>query len=110
MVDRERRATRRGRPAGATAARRTDYGHLLNSLPRARAFSDDQIENIHQTALRVLEELGIRVLNAEARTLFRKAGATVDESTLMVHLGRALVERSLATAPSEFDIFGATPA
>src|SRR5262245_8310377 len=109
MVDRERRATRRGRPAGATAARRTDYGHLLNSLPRARACSVDQIEHIHHTALRVLEELGIRVLNAEARMLFRNGGATVDESSLMVHLDRALVERCLAMAPQEFDIFGATP-
>ena len=79
MVDRERRVTRRGRPAGATALRKTDYGHLVNNLPRARAFSDDQIENIHQTALRVLEELGVRVLNAEARKLFHAAGASVDE-------------------------------
>jgi len=109
MVERERRVTRRGRPAGATALRKTDYGHLLNNLPRARAFSDDQIENIHQTALRVLEELGVRVLNAEARKLFHAAGASVDESTLMVRIDRGLVERSLQTAPSEFDLIGARP-
>ena len=107
MVERERRATRRGRPAGATAARRTDYGHLLNNLPRARAFSDDQIENIHQTALRVLEELGVRVLNGEARSCYA-AGASVDKTSLMVSIDRGLV-RSLNSAPSEFDMSGARP-
>jgi trimethylamine--corrinoid protein Co-methyltransferase len=109
MVERERRVTRRGRPAGATTSRMTDYGHLLNNLPRARAFSDDQIENIHQTALRVLEELGVRVLNAEARKLFHAAGASVDESSLMVRIDRGLVIRSLGSAPSLFDMFGAWP-
>src|SRR5262245_31038720 len=109
MVDRERRATRRGRPAGATAARKTDYGHLLNNLPRARAFSEDQIEDIHETALHVLEELGVRVLNAEARRLYRDAGASVDESSLMVRIDRGLVAQCLKTAPSEFDLIGARP-
>ncbi|MBT5266107.1 MAG: trimethylamine methyltransferase family protein [Rhodospirillaceae bacterium] len=124
MVDRERRGRRdrtggrrKGRkPDGETpratsspADRGVDYRHLKNPLPLAKAFSDDQTEQIHRTALRVIEELGIRVLHDGARDRFRKAGATVDETSQMVRIDSVLVERALATAPSEFSLAGGNP-
>ncbi|WP_204337658.1 trimethylamine methyltransferase family protein, partial [Klebsiella pneumoniae] len=62
-------------------------------------FSEDQVAAIHDTALRVLEELGIKVLLAEARELYRRAGAVVDEETQMVRIGRDIVAAALASAP-----------
>ncbi len=105
-----RRKSRRHHGVADTAHRRAvDYRHLRNTLRRQTAFSDDRIEAIHETALRVNEELGIRVLNAEARKLYREAGASVDESDQMVRIDRGLVADALASAPAEFTLHGADP-
>ncbi len=62
-------------------------------------FPADQIADMHETALRTLEELGVKVLLPEARRLFAAAGARVDEASEMVFIGRDLVEASVASAP-----------
>ncbi len=98
----------RGRASSGTR-RQVNYKQLKNPLIRQPAFSDDRVEAIHDTALRVLEELGIRVLNDEARSCFKSAGAEVDDSTQMVKIDRELVEQALRTAPGEFVLHGADP-
>ena len=60
-------------------------------------FSTDQIASMHETALRTLEELGMKVLLPEAVEIYRKAGARVVDD--MVYLGRDIVEAALETAP-----------
>jgi trimethylamine--corrinoid protein Co-methyltransferase len=111
MVEREARSERRRRRAdggeGQVAGRRTNYRRLRNPLVRQPAFSDDRVAAIHETALRVVEELGIKVLNQEARALFKAAGATVDEGSLLVRIDRGLVADALRSAPSQFDLAGA---
>lgn len=62
-------------------------------------FSADEIANMHETALRTLQDLGIKVLLPEARTLFAKAGARVDPDTDIVFIGREIIEAALASAP-----------
>jgi trimethylamine---corrinoid protein Co-methyltransferase len=64
--------------------------------------SADQLEAIHLTSLRILEELGIELMSPRARDTLRAAGAQVDDATGTVRLDRGLVEASLATAPSSF--------
>jgi trimethylamine--corrinoid protein Co-methyltransferase len=93
------RARRRGRAeAKATPFERTtNYSQLKNPFPPMKVFSDDQIEDMHATALRTLEELGMRVLLPEAVALFKAGGARVEGD--MVYLGREMVEAALATAP-----------
>ncbi len=76
---------------------------------RQPAFSQDRLEAIHATALRVIEELGIRVLNENARERFRQAGASVDDESWMVKIDPSLVAQALESAPSEFVLHGATP-
>src|SRR3954471_18557321 len=59
----ERRARRRaGTETGSAPSRTGSYRHLVNPFTPLRVFSDDQIEAMHQMALRILEELGMRVL------------------------------------------------
>ncbi len=62
-------------------------------------FPADQIAEMHETALRTLQELGIKCLLPEARRIFAKAGAHVDEDTEMVFIGRDIVEAAVASAP-----------
>jgi trimethylamine---corrinoid protein Co-methyltransferase len=101
------RETRRsGRRATGNAeagpARSLAYRQLINPFQPQTVFSADQINNIHATALRVLETLGIKVLLPEARAIFKAAGALVDEDTLMVRIGQDIVEQALASAPTSF--------
>ncbi len=104
--------TRRRRVARESAGggkRQVDYRNLTNPFTPARVFSDDRVEAIHHAALRVLEELGIKVLLPEARALFRQAGAIVDEGEEMVRIGRDVVERALASAPRSFRMRAGDP-
>ncbi|WP_217576084.1 trimethylamine methyltransferase family protein [Mesorhizobium sp. GbtcB19] len=96
-----RRERRRGRTgeAGSESSRHPNYRALKNPFLPQPVLSDDQVAAIHDTALRVLEELGIKVLLPEARATYARAGALVDEDSQMVRLGRDIVTAALATAP-----------
>jgi trimethylamine---corrinoid protein Co-methyltransferase len=98
-----RQGKRRGRQAEPIErpSRGVDYRQLRNPFPPMRVFSQDQVEHIHDTALRVLEELGMQVLLPRAREIFKAAGATVDDAEQMVRIDRGLVEQALRTAPGE---------
>ncbi|KUJ80342.1 trimethylamine methyltransferase [Ruegeria marisrubri] len=101
MAARGRDRRRRGRGAEAAPAtqRNVNYRQLRNPFPVMEVFPADQIADIHETALRTLEELGVKVLLPEARRLFAAAGARVDEASEMVFIGRDLVEAAVASAP-----------
>ena len=86
-----------------------DYHALTNPFPPMRAFSDDHIAAMHEGALQVLEDFGLKVLLPEAREVYRQAGARVEEDTEMVFLGRDIVAEALSSAPSEVRITGAVP-
>ena len=106
------RRSRRGRHHGVADTshqRKANYSNLRNTLIRQPAFSQDRLEALHDTALRVIEELGIKVLNDEARAIFAAAGAQVDEETMLVRIDRELVANALESAPSEFVLHGRTP-
>lgn len=95
-----RQARRRGRGDGVAAAgRQPNYRNLRNPFTPQTVFSDDRVAAIHAVALRVLEELGIKVLLPQARAVFKAAGAIVDENTEMVRIGREIVTAALASAP-----------
>ncbi|WP_256751134.1 trimethylamine methyltransferase family protein [Mesorhizobium sp. Mes31] len=96
-----RRERRRGRTgeAGSETSRRPNYRSLKNPFLPQPIFSDDQVAAIHDTALRVLEELGIKVLLPQAREYFAGAGALIDPDTDMVRIGRDMVTAALASAP-----------
>ena len=70
-------------------------------------FTEDRVVAIHETSLRVLSELGIKVLLPEARRLFAQAGAIVDDAEQMVRIGREIVEAAIASAPKSFTLHGA---
>lgn len=72
--------------------------------------SHDQVESIHNTALVILEEIGMRVLEPTARGLFAKAGAAVDESNMQVRIDRGMVAELVAMAPGEFTLTARNPA
>src|SRR5512146_195807 len=96
------------RPSGP--ARATAYRRLRNPFTPQGVFSDDAVASIHENALKVLETLGIKVLLPEARTLYARAGALVDEDTEIVRLGRDIVAATLESCPRSFEGYGGDPA
>jgi trimethylamine--corrinoid protein Co-methyltransferase len=58
------------------------------------------LTKIHDDALRVLEEVGVKCDSAEVRKIFEETGmAAFDDSTGHIHVLRPLVEQALNTAP-----------
>jgi len=92
-----RRRTRRGAPTAPSPKRNVNYRHLRNPFPNMDVFSADEAAAMHETSLRMLEELGMKVLLPEAVEIYRKGGARVEDD--MVYIGRDMVEAALATAP-----------
>jgi trimethylamine--corrinoid protein Co-methyltransferase len=106
-----RTASRRGRrEARGHGIKRLPWRDVVNRLPPIEVLSDDQVEAIHQASLRVLAEIGLRVLDGEARSLLAKAGAQVDETTRTVCFDPALIEAEIAKAPASFTIRARNPA
>lgn len=97
---RHRKGGRAGKRQQITSAASTPSSSVLkNPFPLMSLFTEDYIEAMHQKALYILEELGIKVLLPEARRFFKSAGARCDDTTEMVFIGRELVEQALSTAP-----------
>ncbi|MEO0498786.1 MAG: trimethylamine methyltransferase family protein, partial [Pseudomonadota bacterium] len=101
MLETKRGGRRRGRASKveATLKRDVNYRQLKNPFPPMDVFSADEIANMHATALRMLEELGMKVLLPEARAIYAKGGASVDETNEMVYIGRDIIEAAIASAP-----------
>lgn len=101
------RRRRNKRTLETSPSRKPDYRQLRHPFPPQAVFSEDEIAQIHQTALRILSELGIKVLLPEARAIFAKAGARIKEE--LVFIGSDLVESSLKTAPPSILLRGINP-
>jgi trimethylamine--corrinoid protein Co-methyltransferase len=73
---------------------------------RYRPLRDQDVEKIHETSLRVFAEVGVQVNFAEARELFRKAGAEVDDATNVIRIAGDLVEELIHKAPPIVQLCG----
>jgi hypothetical protein len=73
---------------------------MPGSSARLTPLSYDELEQMHRAALRVLDEIGLQVVNVRALAQLRAAGARVDGDR--VHLGPVLVEEHLATMQQDW--------
>ena len=72
--------------------------------------SDDELEQIHLASLQVLAEIGMDVLDPEARSLLAEAGARVEPNGERVRFDPDLVIERITTAPAEFTFHSWDPA
>jgi len=105
---RKPKGKRRARNVAHLPVRKTDYRVLRHPFQPQKLFSDDEINTIHETALKILEQLGLRILSPSARELFKRNGASVDDD--MVFLGRDIVAAALGSAPTAIQIRSINPA
>ncbi|MCA3468702.1 MAG: trimethylamine methyltransferase family protein [Rhodobacter sp.] len=104
------RETRRGRrgAAGAVIAQ-LPWERVANPYAPLEMLTPDQMQDLHDTSIRILKELGIKVMGENARDLMRRAGAKVD-SDGVVRLDESIVDNALATVPRQFTLTPGNPA
>ena len=108
-----KRRTRGGGRAGAkqrrgtTAIEQMPWNPPVNIDRPTEPLTEEGVAAIHDGAMRILEEIGIEFLNAEACDILRKAGCTVDGEN--VRMGRDFVMEWIAKAPSEFTLTPRNP-
>ncbi len=76
---------------------------------RLKLLSDDEITNIHETSLKILQEIGIKVLSKKVQSLLAENGAKVDAASSIVRIPRSLVEETIKKAPKEIVLCGRNP-
>jgi len=107
------RHTRSGGRAGN--ARRTDtraidqmpWRQIVNLDAPTEPLRPEGVAAIHDGAMRILEEIGIEILNPEALEILRKAGCTITDTN--VRMDRAWVMQMIGHCPSEFTITPRNP-
>jgi trimethylamine--corrinoid protein Co-methyltransferase len=97
----------RGQRAGGFA--QLAWRQPKNPLPPIELLQPDQIEAIHDTSLRILEEVGMDFLHPEALDLLRRAGADVEAGGERVRFERGLIEEAMAQAPCELRLHARNP-
>lgn len=86
-----------------------DRSHIHLGPPgslRIRQLSREDCGKIHQASLELLAGTGVVVTSKKAQEVFADHGATVEKTDNRVYLPAQLIERALATIPSEITIPG----
>ena len=105
-----RRQGGRGRRIETSRVPQLPWADVANPYPPMEVLSADQLEAIHLTSLRILEELGMEVMSIRALSILEKGGAKVDAATRTVRLDRGLVASALKSAPASFALTPRNPA
>ena len=110
-----RRRTRRG---GGRSANLRGAGPAVRQLPweipvngdaPTEPLTGEQVQAVHDGAMRVLEEIGIEFLNDEAREVLKAAGCETHPGSTNVRMGRELVMEKVALAPPCFTLTPRNP-
>lgn len=80
-----------------------------NPFAPLEPLSADQLAHLDDASLRILEEIGIDFLDAEALELWRAAGAKVDLGAQHVWIDRGLVRELVGRAPRQFRLRARNP-
>ncbi|MFI4891299.1 MAG: trimethylamine methyltransferase family protein [Steroidobacterales bacterium] len=104
MDPNRRRQGGRGRRLDGSHLPQLPWQQVRNPYPPMDVLSTDQVEAIHLTSLRIIEELGMEVMSPRALAVLKAAGAKVDAATKTVRLDRGLVEQALKSAPASFEL------
>jgi len=89
---------------------RLPWRNLTNPYPPIEVLSADQVEAIHTASMRVLSEIGMKVLSRAARDRLAAAGAEVNNEDRMVRCDPGMLDEYMALAPPSFTITSRNPA
>ncbi len=101
---RRSRAEREAERDGLTGEQRSTLVRKINTFD---AFDQSYIDEIHDAAMRVIEDLGIEFRDDESLEIWRNAGAIVEGAN--VRVPRAMIMELINKAPSEFNLHARNP-
>jgi trimethylamine--corrinoid protein Co-methyltransferase len=78
-----------------------------NTLPRYEILGEDQVQQIHDHAMQILQEIGVDFLLPRSLDIFRKAGLKIEDQR--VRFERAFIEEQVAKAPATFNVQSRNP-
>ena len=88
---------RKSRSGGRSGNKRRESSFSISQTPWSLPINNDNfiepiplegIEKIHNTAMRILEDIGIEFINSEAKSVLKKAGCKVDLNSDNVKMDR----------------------
>ena len=97
-----------GRSGGGIA--QLPWQKLRNPYRPVEPLDEEQMDAVHATSMRILSELGVRVMSDRVMDVFEAAGAIVDRGEKTVRVGEDIVTGALKTAPSTFTLTSRNPA
>jgi trimethylamine---corrinoid protein Co-methyltransferase len=69
----------------------------------------EAMQRLHDTSVRILKELGIKVIGDRVLALFAAAGAHVDRDSGVVRIDETIIDAALATVPRSFTLTSRNP-
>jgi len=75
----------------------------------ATLLTQEQVEQTHEAALQILEQVGMLVRNEKARTHLKKFGCKFDPQSEIVRFPRSIVEEMRKAIPPKFTFYGREP-
>jgi trimethylamine--corrinoid protein Co-methyltransferase len=79
-------------------------GFKSQCVPAYRILTEAQIERIHTATLELLETVGVKIMDPEARAMLRDSGCRLKPDNI-VQIPNWLVEDSIRSAPSRITIY-----
>jgi len=78
-----------------------------NTLKPYDILSEDQVQQIHDHAMQILQEIGVDFLYPRALDTFRRAGVKIEESR--VHFEPGFIEEQIRKVPETFQVQARNP-
>jgi trimethylamine---corrinoid protein Co-methyltransferase len=105
----DRRAARREQRR-RSSLEQIPFRPIKHWMPPVEMLSAEQLEQIHDTSMRILEDIGMDFLDDEALDIWEKAGAKVDRASQHVWIDRGLLLEAVGKAPDEWTLRARNPA
>ena len=101
------RRSKLGRSGGGIA--QLPWQSVKNPYPPMQLLNEERMDQLHKTSMRILSELGIRVMSEKVMDLFAKAGAIVDRESNTIRIDESIVTEALRNVPSSFTLTSRNP-
>jgi trimethylamine---corrinoid protein Co-methyltransferase len=82
------------------------YGVVPLKGRMVEVLSNEEVMQIHQAALDVMRDVGVKIEHEEALDIFKRAGAEIDQAKQIAHIPQLLVEYALNHAPRFMTVCG----
>jgi trimethylamine--corrinoid protein Co-methyltransferase len=73
---------------------------------RINVLSKEDIKKIHEAALKIMEEVGVKFPSKKALNILEEAGAEVDRNSMIAKLPAILVMDAISKAPVDYTLAG----